>query len=353
MTAMAEIRFEMHEDALDLLNPMSLFQPDHQHIEVRRDPLLGHTSIYNPALRDKAKILFGDIDRDWLGSMVAASAERCIFCPGRHDNLPKYPPELLPEGRIRVGEATLFPNLFGLARYHAVVTVSEAHFLELREFTATRVGNALLAMQRFMAAVARTDASARFATLNANYLFPAGASIIHPHFQLLSGPQAYGHHAMLLTAWRTHLDRTGSSYADDLVGTEQQQGERYIGGRGGWHWLAAYAPLGNLEIQAFNESIADFTRLDEAGLSGLAEGIAAMLGLYEVLGYLSFNFSLYAQREEEASGARLFLRLIARQNPAPGYRCDDYFLQKLLQSDVILMPPEELARQARPCLENH
>lgn len=349
---MAEIRFEMREDVLELLNPMSQFQPDRQRIEVRRDPLLGHTSLYNPALGDKAKMLFGDIDRDWLGNMVAASAERCIFCPGRLDNLPKYPPDLLPEGRIRLGEATLFPNLFGLARYHAVVALSDAHFLELGEFTVTRVGNALLAMQQFMAAVARTDESARYTTLNANYLFPAGACIIHPHFQLLSGPHPYGHHAMLLAAWRAYLDRTGSPYADDLVGTEHQHGERYIDGRGGWHWLAAYAPLGNLEIQAYHESVADFTRLDDAGVAALAEGLSSMLGLYEALGYLSFNFSLYAQRNEETGGARLFLRLMTRQNPAPGYRCDDYFLQKLLQSDVILMPPEELARQAKPCLGN-
>jgi len=345
---MTEIRFEMHEGELELLNPMLDFQPDRQRVQVRRDPLLGHTAVYNPALRDKARTLFGETDRGWLEQLVAASAERCIFCPGRQDKLPKYPPGLVPEGRIQVGEALLFPNLFSLARYHAVVAVSEAHFLQLREFTTTRVGNALLSMQRFMTAIARTEESARFATLNANYLFPAGASIIHPHFQLLAGPQAYGHHAMLLAAWRAHLDRTGSFYADDLVRAERQRGERYIGGRGGWHWLAAYAPLGNLEIQAFHESVADFTRLDEAAINALAEGIAATLGLYEELGYLSFNFSLYAQRQEDASGARLFLRLITRQNPAPGYRCDDYFLQKLLQSDVILMPPEELARQAAP-----
>lgn len=348
---MTEIRFEMHEHELELLNPMLGFQPDRQRLQVRRDPLLGHTAVYNPALRDKAKTLFGEIDRVWLDGLVAESAERCIFCPGRQDRLPKYPPELVPDGRIQVGEAVLFPNLFSLAKYHAVVAVSQAHFLELGQFTLGRLGDALLAMQQFMAAVARQDEASRYATLNANYLFPAGASIIHPHFQLLMGPQPYGHHGQLLAAWKEHRHRAGGAYGDDLVATEDRLGERFIASRGGWHWLAAYAPLGHLEIQACHESAQAFTQLDDAGVAALAEGLSAMLGLYEALGYLSFNFSLYSQHGGGTEGARLFLRLVARQNPAPGYRCDDYFLQKLLQSDVILMPPEDLARQAAPRFE--
>lgn len=343
---MPEIRFEIHADELELLSPMTGYQPERQQVQVRKDPLLGHTSVYNPALRDKAKILFGDTDRDWLGLLAAESAERCIFCPGRIEATPKYPPSLLPEGRLRVGEATLFPNLFSLARHHAVVVVSSAHFLQLHEFTPERIGNALLAMQQFMAAASRQAEDAAYATLNANYLFPAGASLVHPHFQLLMGPHPYGHQASLLSAWRDYQARHGSAYAADLAATEHRLGQRYIGQHGGWHWLAAYAPLGNNEIQAVHDGAADCTQLPAGEIQALAHGISRALRLYAELGYLSFNFSLYSQRGPEQSGARLFLRLISRQNPAPGYRCDDYFLQKLLQSEVILLPPEDLARQA-------
>jgi hypothetical protein len=345
---MTAIRFEMEEDELELLTPMTGFQAERQRVQVRRDPLLGHTSVHNPALRDKARILFGDVDRDWLERLAAESAERCIFCPGRLEATPRYPPGLLAEGRLRVGEATLFPNLFPLARYHAVVAVSQAHFLELREFTPERVGNALLAMQRFMAAVAGQDPAAGFATLNANYLFPAGASLVHPHFQLLMGPRPYGHQAALIAAWRDYQAAHGRAYGVDLAASEARLGQRYIARHGGWHWLAAYAPLGNLELQAVHPEAADFAALPAEEVAALADGLSRLLGLYEALGYLSFNCSLYSQRGHAGAGARLFLRLVSRQNPAPGYRSDDYFLQKLLGSDVILMPPEDLARQARP-----
>jgi hypothetical protein len=38
---------------------------------------------------------------------------------------------------------------------------------------------------------------------------------------------------------------------------------------------------------------------------------------------------------------------VNRQNLYPNYRNDDYFLQKLLQTELILTLPEDLAAEAR------
>ena len=46
-----------------------------------------------------------------------------------------FPSYLVPEGRIKLGETTVFPNLFPFAKYHAVATVTKEHFLNLDEFT--------------------------------------------------------------------------------------------------------------------------------------------------------------------------------------------------------------------------
>lgn len=344
---MPDIRFEAHEDTLELLNPLTGFRPETQRVQLRIDPLLGHAAVHNPALRDKAKMLLGDIDREFLRRVAAESVERCVFCPGKKDTAPKYPAALLPAGRLHLGEARLFPNLFPLAKHHAVAVVSDAHFLELREFTPGRIADALLLMQQFMAAVAQHDPDSCYATLSANYLFPAGASLVHPHFQLLMGPRPHAHHAALLAAWHAYRAAQGSTYCADLSATEHRLDERHIARNGNWHWLAAWAPLGSNELQAMHASAADFTLLPEKEVRALADGLSRALRCYEALGYLSFNFTLYSQRVDNASGARLFLRLITRQNPAPGYRCDDYFLQKLLQTEVLLLPPEDLARHAR------
>jgi hypothetical protein len=89
--------------------------------------------------------------------------------------------------------------------------------------------------------------------------------------------------------------------------------------------------------------------LTDADLTALAEGLSAALRVYESLGYLSFNFTLYSRREPESpDGFNCLIRCMTRQNPYPNYRTDDFFLQKGLQTEVILTLPEKLAAQARP-----
>jgi len=43
---------------------------------------------------------------------------------------------------------------------------------------------------------------------------------------------------------------------------------------------------------------------------------------------------------------------VNRQNLYPNYRNDDYFLQKLLQTELILNLPEDLASEARKYFVN-
>jgi hypothetical protein len=47
-------------------------------------------------------------------------------------------------------------------------------------------------------------------------------------------------------------------------------------------------------------------------------------------------------------GFRCLLKIISWQNLYPNYRNDDYFLQKLLHSELIINLPEELASGLRP-----
>jgi hypothetical protein len=72
--------------------------------------------------------------------------------------------------------------------------------------------------------------------------------------------------------------------------------------------------------------------------------------MIEHRGNLSFNFSLYSARGGETIGARCMFKIVTRQNLYPNYRNDDYFLQKLLQSELIFTLPEDLAKDARACL---
>jgi len=345
---MAEIEFKRREDRFALLNPLKGFAPDTQTVEVRFDPLLGHTSVYNPLVETGIKMFVGEADRALIERLRAESAPHCFFCPEKIAGVARFHEDFIAEGTIRVGESVLFPNLFSLGRHHAVATVTRAHFLEPHQLTPALLGDAFKAIHRYVSAVYAHDAEANDVSVNANYLFPAGASLMHPHFQVLVTATPYTHQARLIEACRDYRARQGSAYHADLVATERRLGERYVGQTGAWHWLAAYAPMGSNEILGVHGEGGDLAALAEADLEGLARGLSAVLRTYGRLGYLSFNFSLLARRAPApADGFNCLIRCVTRQNPSPQYRTDDFFLQKGLQAELILIRPETLAAEVR------
>ncbi len=342
---MGNVTFERISSDLTILNPFNNFVPESHRVEVRKDPLLGDTSIYNPYLKDKAKAFFGQNDQELIGKIAEESARSCIFCG---DNVVTktacYPPDIMPGGRIRRGNAVLFSNLFSLGAYHPVIAFCGAHFLKLSEFTPGILADGFEAAQEFLRCVYCRDESAVYTTVCSNYLLPAGASMVHPHLQMLVTPVPYSYHARMLDACRRYYEKNGTSYYDDLVAEEKRAGERYVRQYNNWHWLAAFSPIGSNEITAVHDNEADFETLPAEDLQDLAYGISKVLLLYEHLDLLSFNYSLYSvQRSCHDAGPRCVFKIISRQNLYPNYRNDDYFLQKMLQTELIFNLPEELA----------
>ena len=346
---MSGIKFESYESESHILNPFKGFTEETHIVEVRKDPLLGDKSVYNPALKDKVKFFFAECDAGLIEKLVEDSAKTCIFCGDNLEkNTPQYPQSLVPEGRIRIGEAILFPNLFPVSKYHSVIALSKAHFLKLSDFSPEIIGNGLRAAQQFVNTVYVHDQEAAFVAVNANYLFPAGATLVHPHLQMLITTSAYSYHERLIQACFKYSRENGSEYYPDLIEQERAIGSRYISKTGGWHWMAAFSPMGINEIVAVHESDNDFGKLSDSDLIDLAYGISRVLTLYDRLGHLSFNYSiLSARKPADGKGFRCILKMISRQNLYPNYRNDDYFLQKLLQTELIINLPEEIAMITR------
>ena len=210
------------------------------------------------------------------------------------------------------------------------------------------IKNAFRTAREYIAAVFNAEKEAAYATLNANYLFPAGASVLHPHFQVLVSRAPYTHQERLLHACERYLKENGSAYHADLIATEQRLGERYIARTGDWHWLAGYSPFAANEIIGVHTGDGDFSALADEQLANLAEGLAGVLRYYGQLGYYAFNFSLYARRvPAKDDGFSCLIRCMTRQNPYPNYRTDDFFLQKGLETELILTLPERLAEGAK------
>lgn len=345
---MPNINFERFETTHRVLNPFNAFAEEEHRVEVRKDPLLHDTSVYNPYLKDKAKAFFGKNDEELIRKLAVDTAPNCIFCENSvRTRTACYPEDVIPGGRMEQGEAVLFANLFSLAQHHPVIVLSKAHFLRPAEITPAHVGDGLYLARLYLKEAAERDPALGFATVNANYLLPAGASLVHPHMQMLATQIPYTYHARLLDGVSYYMMQNGTHYYADLIAEERSRRERYIARHGAWHWIAAFSPQGSNEIMAIHDEESDLSRITVKDLRDLSEGISKVLALYEGMGYLSFNFSLYSAKGGETVGFRCLFKIVNRQNLYPNYRNDDYFLQKLLQTELILSLPEELAAEAR------
>jgi UDPglucose--hexose-1-phosphate uridylyltransferase len=307
----------------------------------RRDPLTGAS----------ARILTGvklqPPERTDLTELTAPPA----FCPFDADRIETTtfpcPPEITTEGRIRVGKAVVVPNLMAYATHSAVgIYDTERHFLDLDDLTPTIVGDAVSAMVTHARAVRRVDPTAAWSSINANYLPPSGASLVHPHLQ--SAHDAYG-----LTGQRLLVEQAGvwggehGSYWTTL--TEQEaDGPRWVGTTGRVAWLTPFAPNGFHEVWGVVIGAADVTDLTEADCAALGLGLSRVFGAYLTWNLASFNFAIIGGGPDgHERGHHVLLKVISRSNPDTMYRSDATYFERIHGEALIDVSPEEVATGVR------
>jgi galactose-1-phosphate uridylyltransferase len=323
----------------EILHPAQDFQPQRGQVEVRWDPLTGHSA----RLIHGGGPLLPPSDFD-LAALAAETQPSCFFCGPRVEEVtPRLLPAIHAEGRIRRNQALLFPNILTYSQYSSVSIYSpNLHFIPLEEMSGRLVADNLAVQVEFIQAVMRFDENATWASINANHMLPAGSSLFHPHVQSSVDPvpSTMQHLLAGLPADRFH----------DYLETEKRLGERYLGSTGGVEWLASFAPQGFNEIRALVPGIASPAQLEPEQIEELGEGIARMLNLYAELGYQSFNMALFGAPPAQ-HGYVLNLRLVCRSNLKPLYRSDVTYFERLHWQAMVDRSPEELAERARAHLD--
>lgn len=311
-------------------------------IEYRWDPLTGTVSRINLARTGRPR------------QTALASAERpeggiCPFCPENLDRMtPVLPPEL-GGGRITGDTAVLFPNLYPLARYHAVALFSTEHSLELPEFTSRLIADNLGTALEFISRVFKHEPATRYPLYFWNHLPPSAASIIHPHSQILVEDRPTTYQRMLLKAAYQYFKRTGENYWEVLLREEKGRGERFIGELGRVAVLAVFAPQGNREVLFIPDSGSSLLDLDGTQIEDLASALSRTLQGYHRMGIDSFNVSAFSgPMGKPLPYFRLHFKLISRPRFAPYYRNDTGPLEKFHYESDIEMTPETLCRELRP-----
>src|SRR5215211_4177236 len=228
----------------EILHPERGFQPVPTSVEVRWDPLTGHGArlvIAPPGA------LFPPADPQALADLAEQTRVSCPFCPERIEQAtPQLPTAIWPQGRVRRGRAVLFPNLIAYAPHASVsVYAPELHVLPVGEMTPELMTDNVATQVAWLEAVTRQDPTARWQSVNSNYLTP-----------------------------------------------ERRLGVRHLGGTGRVQWLAAFAPVGPAELRALVPGVSSPAELDEELVTELGWGVATALGLYAELGFWSFNLAL-------------------------------------------------------------
>ncbi|MDY6842566.1 MAG: hypothetical protein SVW57_00550 [Thermodesulfobacteriota bacterium] len=312
-------------------------------VEFRKDPLTLEESRLNPA---RAKRVKPAVTEEGLTQLVNNSKHDCPFCPEVIlDKTPLLPERVSRGGRIREGSALLFPNKNPFSENHVVIVLGELHYQTLDELSEKTIENALIASQKYIEAVYKDNRKARIPIILWNYMPPSAGSIIHPHIQLLIEEKPPLGLKKYLNKSKKFYEKQRKSYWEDLVITEKQLDERFIGETNHFSIIASFAPRGFNEIQFIFKNISSLCHVNKQGIQEFSRYLRKALRCYNTMGVGSFNLISYSSPTGEyLPYFPLSFKLISRPFPSEIYTNDTGPLERLYDTWVVDTLPEEVAQ---------
>lgn len=316
-------------------------------VEYRFDPLTHDQCRINP---ERARRLRQVGDKVELAGMVAKTRETCPFCPEHvEEKTPRFPREKWREERIKLRETLIFPNLNPFGENHAVAIISQAHFLDLDEFSPKMLRDNLLASKNYILSVYQSNKEAVWPIYIWNYMPPSAGSILHPHSQILVESEPLPRQAELIERSREYFSHNGRNYWEELAEQERKLKERFIYQSDCLAVVASFAPRGFNEIQFVFKELSSLTELGERQIADFASCLTRALRGYKELGIGSFNLITFSGPIGKGLDYyRLSAKLISRPNPGGVYTSDTGPFERLCDAWVIDTLPETVAEKLKP-----
>ena len=299
------ITFTAKEEFLTFHDPMQDGKLIDRKTEIRMDPLTGETSriIFDPGAP------FTSTDYSELAKETDGG--KCTFCPENvHSFTPKFPNDLIEDGRLIQGEAVLFPNLFPYSKHNAVVRMCDQHYVKLDEFTAPVIANSFSAAHNYLNKVIAQDPETAYASINWNYLPPSGGSILHPHIHVLASEMPTNYQLTTLACSEQFHMETGSNYYDSLIESEREIDERFIATVGSIDWIHAFAPKSHTDFIGILDA-SSLDELDDTNWQDLANSLTRFFLYFKSIGIASFNLGLFIPITKNKAD-RVHVRIVPR-----------------------------------------
>ena len=315
--------------------------------EIRKDPLTGRTS--RVCHFRELKWEKPDIDK-----LIAGTDNWCPFCPDRVLKVtPCFPPEIVPEGRMTLGDKILFPNIAPYDRLSAIATLGSRHYVPMTEMEPEQIVDGFrLALKYFRHLHRMKHPESVYHLVSWNYMPASGSSIIHPHLQVFTSSYAPNRLREELQAAKTYMKAKGTNYWDDLVQYEREKGDRYLGQIGRTAWLSVFAPLGAVgDAVAVVADVRSTLDLTDNDLNDLASGLTKLMAAYDKMGIYNFNMSFFpGSKEDRYACFHLVFSPRIYFNPAIGTP-DVAALGRLFGESVCMSFPEDINRMLKPEFE--
>jgi len=254
---------------------------------------------------------------------IDLNESKCPFCPVNLESMtPCLNEQISKSKKLKNRKSILFPNLFPYTEWSAVSLFDNTHHVEIGTANPGSYRDSFINCSDYLTRVKRADPKAIFMSITQNHLPGAGGSLVHPHLQVHATKQISTNHALLKKRAREHAAQYRKCILSDLLLTEKEMGERYIGSTGAWEWIAAYAPSGFYEIWGIATSEYSLLIPGEKGIwQDLAEGVLNTQKFYKSLNRNSYNLSLLSV-EDNTKNPCLKISLTARSSYAPWVRSD-------------------------------
>lgn len=333
------IEFRRETLVTQIKSPLKKFRKETQEIEVREDPLTGEKVRVNI---NRTKRLHAT--RYDFSNFVKLSKRNCPFCP---ENLEKKTSKFVNgKERISKNNIVIFPNLFPYSSNHAILVMTKKHYLSLNQFTSDLLTKSLEAAKEFFDYNRKKNKKLRYPSINFNYMPPAGASLIHPHMQLLIEPKPLHYVKFLLKKSENFYRKNKKNYWIELIETEKELRERFIGETKYFVFIARYAPKKNDDILIIGKRVTSIFELKKNSIEDLSNGLSLLFKkLHKKLKVNSLNLSSFsAGLNDVKKFYRLNFEIIARNRLQPFYTNDIGFMEYMQREPVAETLPEDTAK---------
>ncbi len=321
--------------------------------EMRQDPVSGFWVIIAP----ERGLRPSDFDRRRHGPPHDAGA--CPFCADRPDGLvAEYPgggkpwavrvlankyPALQPDGPVKRAQIGPYESLPGVGAHEVFIDTPE-HGLDVCNLPATQAAMVLRAYRERMRYYAK-DRRMAYAQVFRNFGADAGASLSHPHSQMIVTPVIPSNVKVEIYGSQRHYESFGSCPYCDKLNFELVEGSRLCLQSSGFVALAPYAsrlPYEMLILPRHHNH--DFTQTTDEDLEDLGGMLSqAVSRLHHVIPGAPYNYFLHTAPFRDGVSAHFHwhIELLPRLTVPGGFEWGSGF-------HINPVTPEAAAEALRP-----